>query len=176
MEPSISRRGPRRGELIAPPSDVWLPRLLILPQSDNRLVGGDAGFARALVMEPKILLFDEPDSGLDPVRTALLCDLIKEIQRKYKTPFSGARMPHLERSPMKSLCMTRLSASIAGTGRRHMRMPRCCGAMPPGLSRRTMLGGVRIEIQTWPAPLSTRSVAISAPEFPAPTTSTSRPR
>src|SRR2546421_763831 len=40
MEPSISRRGPRRGGLIAPPSDVWLPRLLILAQSHNRLVAG----------------------------------------------------------------------------------------------------------------------------------------
>jgi phospholipid/cholesterol/gamma-HCH transport system ATP-binding protein len=36
-----------------------------------------AGFARALVMEPDVVLCDEPDSGLDPVRTALLCELVE---------------------------------------------------------------------------------------------------
>jgi phospholipid/cholesterol/gamma-HCH transport system ATP-binding protein len=48
----------------------------------NELSGGmrkRAGFARALVLEPAIVMFDEPDSGLDPVRTALLCELIREI-------------------------------------------------------------------------------------------------
>jgi phospholipid/cholesterol/gamma-HCH transport system ATP-binding protein len=43
-----------------------------------------AGFARALVMEPDIVIFDEPDSGLDPVRTALLCELIQEMHAIYR--------------------------------------------------------------------------------------------
>jgi len=52
----------------------------------NQLSGGmrkRAGFARALVLEPDIVLFDEPDSGLDPVRTALLCELIREIHAEH---------------------------------------------------------------------------------------------
>jgi phospholipid/cholesterol/gamma-HCH transport system ATP-binding protein len=51
----------------------------------NELSGGmrkRAGFARALVLDPNIVLFDEPDSGLDPVRTALLCELIQEIHEE----------------------------------------------------------------------------------------------
>jgi len=53
----------------------------------SQLSGGmrkRAGFARALVMEPDIVIFDEPDSGLDPVRTALLCDLIQEMHKIHK--------------------------------------------------------------------------------------------
>jgi phospholipid/cholesterol/gamma-HCH transport system ATP-binding protein len=43
-----------------------------------------AGFARALVLNPDIVLFDEPDSGLDPVRTSLLNDLILDMHSRHK--------------------------------------------------------------------------------------------
>jgi phospholipid/cholesterol/gamma-HCH transport system ATP-binding protein len=52
----------------------------------NELSGGmrkRAGFARALVLEPDVVMFDEPDSGLDPVRTALLCTLIHKMHERY---------------------------------------------------------------------------------------------
>ena len=38
-----------------------------------------AGLARALVLEPEIILCDEPDSGLDPVRTAYLSQLLIDL-------------------------------------------------------------------------------------------------
>lgn len=46
-----------------------------------------AGLARALVLEPKILFFDEPDSGLDPVRVAYLDGLINSVHEETGATF-----------------------------------------------------------------------------------------
>jgi phospholipid/cholesterol/gamma-HCH transport system ATP-binding protein len=42
-----------------------------------------AGLARALVMEPEIILFDEPTTGLDPLLAQTIHDLIVAMHRKF---------------------------------------------------------------------------------------------
>jgi phospholipid/cholesterol/gamma-HCH transport system ATP-binding protein len=42
-----------------------------------------AGLARALVMQPEIILFDEPTTGLDPLMAKSIHDLITSMQRRF---------------------------------------------------------------------------------------------
>ena len=41
------------------------------------------GIARAIVLNPKYLFCDEPNSGLDPLTSILIDELIKEITEEF---------------------------------------------------------------------------------------------
>ncbi|HEX7927761.1 MAG TPA: ABC transporter ATP-binding protein [bacterium] len=42
------------------------------------------GVARAIMLQPKIMLFDEPESGLDPITTTNIGELIMEMRDDFK--------------------------------------------------------------------------------------------
>lgn len=50
------------------------------------------GLARALVVEPEIVLFDEPTTGLDPLMAKTIHDLIVAMQQKFG--FTGVMVSH----------------------------------------------------------------------------------
>ena len=51
-----------------------------------------AGLARALVLGPEIILFDEPTTGLDPLLAGTINDLIQQTQRQYR--FTAVMVSH----------------------------------------------------------------------------------
>jgi phospholipid/cholesterol/gamma-HCH transport system ATP-binding protein len=43
------------------------------------------GIARTLILNPKIMLYDEPTAGLDPITSKEINELINEVRNKYNT-------------------------------------------------------------------------------------------
>lgn len=43
------------------------------------------GLARTLIVHPEIILYDEPTTGLDPITSREISELILDMQKKYKT-------------------------------------------------------------------------------------------
>lgn len=43
------------------------------------------GIARSLILNPEIVLYDEPTTGLDPITAKEITNLILELQNKFRT-------------------------------------------------------------------------------------------
>jgi phospholipid/cholesterol/gamma-HCH transport system ATP-binding protein len=59
-----------------------------LDKMPSQLSGGmrkRISLARTIVVDPVIMLYDEPTTGLDPVTSDEISSLIKDVQKKYKT-------------------------------------------------------------------------------------------
>jgi len=59
-----------------------------LHKMPSQLSGGmrkRISLARTIVVDPMIMLYDEPTTGLDPVTSNEISELINEVQRRYKT-------------------------------------------------------------------------------------------
>lgn len=59
-----------------------------IKQMPSELSGGQRkrlGIARTLILRPEIMLYDEPTAGLDPITSAEINDLIKQVQANYHT-------------------------------------------------------------------------------------------
>ncbi|HTE00361.1 MAG TPA: ATP-binding cassette domain-containing protein [Mucilaginibacter sp.] len=57
-------------------------------QMPAELSGGQRkriGIARTLILNPEIMLYDEPTAGLDPITCIEINDLINEVQQRYHT-------------------------------------------------------------------------------------------
>ena len=59
-----------------------------LDKMPSQLSGGmrkRISLARTIIVDPKIMLYDEPTTGLDPVTSHEISSLINEVKEKYKT-------------------------------------------------------------------------------------------
>lgn len=59
---------------------------VVAPKFPSQLSGGmrkRVGLARALMLEPPILVYDEPTSGLDPLTSRVVDDLIEEMRVRF---------------------------------------------------------------------------------------------
>lgn len=60
----------------------------VIDKMPSELSGGmrkRLGLARTLIIKPRIMLYDEPTTGLDPITSKEISELILEVQKKYET-------------------------------------------------------------------------------------------
>lgn len=101
--------------------DYWLEYFDILEYKDKKIKELSKGnqqkiqFISAIINEPKLLVLDEPFSGLDPINTKLFVRVIREFQEKgAMIVFSSHQLDHVESFCEKIVVLEKGQAIIEG--------------------------------------------------------------
>ena len=83
--------------------ECWLERFHITEYKERKIKELSKGnqqkvqFITAIINEPKLLILDEPFSGLDPINVQMFMDVIRDLKKKGTSIiFSSHRMEHVE--------------------------------------------------------------------------------
>lgn len=67
---------------------TWVSLPQAISKMPSELSGGmrkRVGLARSLILKPKVMLYDEPTTGLDPITSTEIADLILKLQSQFGT-------------------------------------------------------------------------------------------
>jgi phospholipid/cholesterol/gamma-HCH transport system ATP-binding protein len=78
-----------------------------------------AAIARAMALDPKILFFDEPSAGLDPITSSQLDDLILDLSRSLGITFVVVthELPSIYKIADRVIMLDKITKSIVATGK-----------------------------------------------------------
>lgn len=101
--------------------DYWLDRFHISEYKERKIKELSKGnqqkvqFITAIINEPKLLILDEPFSGLDPINVQMFMDVIRDLKAKGTSIiFSSHRMEHVEMFCEKLLVLVHGKSVLAG--------------------------------------------------------------
>ncbi|MBE0701198.1 MAG: ATP-binding cassette domain-containing protein, partial [Acholeplasmataceae bacterium] len=101
--------------------DYWLDRFHIPEYKDKKIKELSKGnqqkiqFISAIINNPKLLVLDEPFSGLDPINTALFVEVIRDFQKQGSmVVFSSHQLDHVESFCEELIVLEKGEAVIEG--------------------------------------------------------------
>ena len=108
-------------ELILERLDYWLKRFDIVDYKNKKIKELSKGnqqkiqFIAALINNPRLLVLDEPFSGLDPINTELFVEVIRDFQKKgAMVVFSSHQLDHVEAFCEEVIVLEKGKAIIEG--------------------------------------------------------------
>jgi ABC-2 type transport system ATP-binding protein len=107
-----------RGKQVEAKIDEWLARLKLSEWKNKRSMELSKGmqqkiqFITSVIHDPDLLILDEPFSGLDPINTELLKEVVLELKRAGKTVIFSTHQMEVAEKICDDICLLNRSEKI----------------------------------------------------------------